>query len=209
MGAGAAWIVAGRADGAQLASVYEEIERRHGESVARLQEWIRQPSIAAENRGVEEGCELTMRLLSRGRIPARRAPCHRRPARLSSRRSMPVPAARSASISCTTSSRPTPRNGPRRPGTRAWSNARPRARGHGPRRGQPEGTAGRIPGRSACDSRRGPEAAGQPRAGGRGRRGNRLAAFRAGGPRVTRCTRHSRSARASSCRKLRRDATAP
>src|SRR5881227_751435 len=32
-------------------------------SVARLQEWIRQPSIAAENRGVNEGCELTMRML--------------------------------------------------------------------------------------------------------------------------------------------------
>ena len=64
MGAGAAWLAAGRADGAQLSSVYGEIERRHDESVARLQEWIRQPSIAAENRGVEEGCKLTMRLLS-------------------------------------------------------------------------------------------------------------------------------------------------
>ena len=64
MAAGAAWLVAGRADGAQLSPVYREIERRHDESVARLQEWIRQPSIAAENRGVEEGCRLAMRLLS-------------------------------------------------------------------------------------------------------------------------------------------------
>jgi acetylornithine deacetylase/succinyl-diaminopimelate desuccinylase-like protein len=40
-----------------------EIEKRHDESVARLQEWIRQPSIAAENRGMAEGCALTMRLL--------------------------------------------------------------------------------------------------------------------------------------------------
>src|SRR5688572_4057402 len=64
MAAGAAWLVAGRADGAQLAPVYREIERRHDESVARLQEWIRQPSIAAENRGVEEGCRLAMQLLS-------------------------------------------------------------------------------------------------------------------------------------------------
>jgi acetylornithine deacetylase/succinyl-diaminopimelate desuccinylase-like protein len=31
--------------------------------VQRLQEWIRQPSIAAENRGMNEGCELTMRML--------------------------------------------------------------------------------------------------------------------------------------------------
>ncbi|HEV8526472.1 MAG TPA: twin-arginine translocation pathway signal protein, partial [Actinomycetes bacterium] len=46
-----------------LAPIYAQIERRHDETVQRLQEWIHQPSIAAENRGVEEGCELTMRLL--------------------------------------------------------------------------------------------------------------------------------------------------
>ncbi len=45
------------------AAVYEEIKRRHDESVTRLQEWIQQPSIAAENRGVVEGCELMMHLL--------------------------------------------------------------------------------------------------------------------------------------------------
>jgi acetylornithine deacetylase/succinyl-diaminopimelate desuccinylase-like protein len=39
------------------------IAKQHGEDVARLQEWIRQPSIAAEKRGMEEGCSLTMRLL--------------------------------------------------------------------------------------------------------------------------------------------------
>jgi acetylornithine deacetylase/succinyl-diaminopimelate desuccinylase-like protein len=46
-----------------LTPVFAQIERRHDETVQRLQEWIRQPSIAAENRGVNEGCELTMRLL--------------------------------------------------------------------------------------------------------------------------------------------------
>src|SRR5438132_8549121 len=46
-----------------LAPIFSEIEKRHDEAVARLQECIRQPSIAAENRGVNEGCELTMRLL--------------------------------------------------------------------------------------------------------------------------------------------------
>src|SRR5437588_7939211 len=40
-----------------------EIEKGHDESVRRLQEWIHQPSIAAENRGVSEGCDLTIRLL--------------------------------------------------------------------------------------------------------------------------------------------------
>src|SRR5258705_7108908 len=46
-----------------LAPIYAQTERRHDESVQRLQEWIRQPSIAAENRGMNEGCELTMRML--------------------------------------------------------------------------------------------------------------------------------------------------
>src|SRR5438876_6892304 len=40
-----------------------DIEKRHDEAVRRLQQWIHQPSIAAENRGVSEGCELTMELL--------------------------------------------------------------------------------------------------------------------------------------------------
>src|SRR2546421_839177 len=47
----------------EIDALRAEIEKRHDESVHRLQEWIRQPSIAAENRGMNEGCELTMRLL--------------------------------------------------------------------------------------------------------------------------------------------------
>ena len=37
------------------AKLYAEIEKRHGEAVARLQDWVRNPSIAAENRGIESG----------------------------------------------------------------------------------------------------------------------------------------------------------
>jgi acetylornithine deacetylase/succinyl-diaminopimelate desuccinylase-like protein len=51
------------AEQADLQVVYAEIEKRHDESVKRLQTWIRQPSIAAENREVNEGCELTMHML--------------------------------------------------------------------------------------------------------------------------------------------------
>jgi acetylornithine deacetylase/succinyl-diaminopimelate desuccinylase-like protein len=51
------------ADAGDLNAIRAEIEKRHGEAVQRLQEWIHQPSIAAENRGVNEGCELTMRML--------------------------------------------------------------------------------------------------------------------------------------------------
>ncbi len=46
-----------------LDHIRAEIEKRHDESVRRLQEWLHQPSIAAENRGVSEGCDLTIRLL--------------------------------------------------------------------------------------------------------------------------------------------------
>jgi acetylornithine deacetylase/succinyl-diaminopimelate desuccinylase-like protein len=47
----------------ELEPIYAQITKQHDENVQRLQEWIRQPSIAAENRGVSEGCDLTMRLL--------------------------------------------------------------------------------------------------------------------------------------------------
>jgi len=45
------------------AAIRAEIERRHEETVQRLQNWIKQPSIAAENRGMNEGCALMMELL--------------------------------------------------------------------------------------------------------------------------------------------------
>jgi len=51
------------ADPADLQPIWKEIEKRHDESVQRLQTWIRQPSIAAENRGGNEGCDLTMQML--------------------------------------------------------------------------------------------------------------------------------------------------
>ena len=51
------------ADSGDLKSVQAEIEKHHDESVRRLQEWIKQPSIAAENRGMTEGCDLMIRLL--------------------------------------------------------------------------------------------------------------------------------------------------
>lgn len=65
IGSGAALMLARYAHGAssKLAPIYDEVLRRHDENVKRLQEWIRQPSIAAENRGVAEGCELTMQML--------------------------------------------------------------------------------------------------------------------------------------------------
>jgi acetylornithine deacetylase/succinyl-diaminopimelate desuccinylase-like protein len=62
--AGAAAMLPRRASAAaDLGPIYDQIEKRHGEALARLQAWIRQPTIAAENRGITEGRDLTMRLL--------------------------------------------------------------------------------------------------------------------------------------------------
>ncbi|HEY6384942.1 MAG TPA: M20/M25/M40 family metallo-hydrolase [Candidatus Acidoferrum sp.] len=47
----------------EMDSIRAQIEKRHDESVQRLQHWIQQPSIAAENRGMVEGCDLTMQML--------------------------------------------------------------------------------------------------------------------------------------------------
>src|SRR5580704_3319827 len=54
---------AGAADASDLKPIQAEIEKRHDQAVRLLQEWIHQPSIAAENRGMTEGCDLQMRLL--------------------------------------------------------------------------------------------------------------------------------------------------
>jgi acetylornithine deacetylase/succinyl-diaminopimelate desuccinylase-like protein len=45
-----------------LTAIRSEVAKRHDESIARLQHWIRNPSIAAENRGMNEGCELMMQM---------------------------------------------------------------------------------------------------------------------------------------------------
>src|SRR5438874_5058786 len=45
-----------------LAPVRAQIEKQHAGNVKRLQDWIHQPSIAAENNGVSEGCDLMIRL---------------------------------------------------------------------------------------------------------------------------------------------------
>jgi acetylornithine deacetylase/succinyl-diaminopimelate desuccinylase-like protein len=51
------------ATASDLKPIQVEIEKRHDESVRRIQDWIKQPTIAAENKGINEGCDLMMRLL--------------------------------------------------------------------------------------------------------------------------------------------------
>ena len=54
---------AARAQSSGLAPVLSQVEKHHDESVKRLQEWIRVPSIAAENKAMSEGADLMVRLL--------------------------------------------------------------------------------------------------------------------------------------------------
>src|ERR1700733_234045 len=61
--AAAAGIAGGIVQAADLSPLYSQVEKHHEDSVKRLQSWIRQPSIAAENRGMNEGCDLMGRLL--------------------------------------------------------------------------------------------------------------------------------------------------
>jgi acetylornithine deacetylase/succinyl-diaminopimelate desuccinylase-like protein len=69
-----------RADVNDIGAIRAQIEKRHDESVKRLQEWIRQASIAAENKGVNEGCELTMRLFrDAGFTQVKKIPCDGQP----------------------------------------------------------------------------------------------------------------------------------
>ena len=46
-----------------LSAISAEIAKQHDQSVKRLQDWIHQPSIAAENRGMSEGCQMMMDLV--------------------------------------------------------------------------------------------------------------------------------------------------
>jgi acetylornithine deacetylase/succinyl-diaminopimelate desuccinylase-like protein len=65
MAVGAAGLaISQRGDAADdLGDIRREIEKRHGESLKRLQQWIAQPTIAAEKRGIEDGAEVMIRLL--------------------------------------------------------------------------------------------------------------------------------------------------
>jgi acetylornithine deacetylase/succinyl-diaminopimelate desuccinylase-like protein len=52
-----------QAEQPDLDAISAEIAKQHDQSVKRLQDWIHQPSIAAENRGMTEGCQMMMDLL--------------------------------------------------------------------------------------------------------------------------------------------------
>ena len=61
--AGAAWAALPSLANEDLAPIYDQIAKRHDEAVQRIQRWIRQPTIAAENVGSEPGVKLFMTLL--------------------------------------------------------------------------------------------------------------------------------------------------
>ena len=170
------------APGDDAADIAGEIARRHDADVRKLQEWIRLPAIAAENRGMEEGCAFMMQLARDAgfqhvaRVPTDGHPsvfatldagarAHRRPV-LHVRREAGRP--RGVDVAALRG---------RDPGQ-----ARPGQGRHGARRGQPEGPGDGHAGRAARHPRRREEGAGEPRAGRRGRGGDRFAALPPGGP---------------------------
>src|SRR6266849_4476891 len=53
---------ASAADAADLKAIQTAIDKQHDGNVSRLRDWIKQPSIAAENRGMTEGCDMMMSL---------------------------------------------------------------------------------------------------------------------------------------------------
>jgi acetylornithine deacetylase/succinyl-diaminopimelate desuccinylase-like protein len=54
---------AGFAANRHAAEIHREADRLHDESVQRLQDWVRNPTIAAEGLNLEQGCSQMMRLL--------------------------------------------------------------------------------------------------------------------------------------------------
>src|SRR5215471_15376874 len=46
-----------------LTGIYRQVDLQFPKSVERLQEWIRQPSVSAQNVGIKECADLTMRML--------------------------------------------------------------------------------------------------------------------------------------------------
>src|SRR5438094_7512173 len=46
----------------ELSPIQSEIEKRHDESIARFQNWVRNPALAAGDRGMDEGCDLMIRM---------------------------------------------------------------------------------------------------------------------------------------------------
>jgi acetylornithine deacetylase/succinyl-diaminopimelate desuccinylase-like protein len=66
---------AGLAANRHAVPVHREADRLHDEAVARLQDWVRNPTIAAEGRNVEQGADYLIRLLrDTGFQEARRMP---------------------------------------------------------------------------------------------------------------------------------------
>ena len=63
-----------------LTDIKEQITKQHDQSVKRLQDWIHQVSIAAENRGYPEGADYLIKLLQEaGFDQARQVPTEGKP----------------------------------------------------------------------------------------------------------------------------------
>ena len=178
-----------------LGAVYDEIERRHDETVARLQAWIKQPSISAENIGMDEGAEMMKQLaLDAGFQHAEIVPTKGHPSVFAT---LDAGAKHTLGLYFMYDVK---QADPAEWSSPPWDAKLLDMPGKGTvlmgRGGdQPEGPAGRFPRRDARDPRRRQEDPGQPRAR-RGRRGGgRLAELHAGLPRHAARARRAREVR--------------
>ena len=68
-----AWSQPAWAAESDSADIKAQMAKQHDESVKRLQDWIHQVSIAAENRGYPEGAEYMIKLAARRRLSIKRS----------------------------------------------------------------------------------------------------------------------------------------
>ena len=170
------------------ADIKAEITKRHDEAVKRLQDWIAQVSIAAENRGYPEGAEYMAKLArDAGFQNATVINTDGKPGVFAT---LDAGAPKTVGLyfmydvkqfdPSEWSSPPTEASN--RGQTATWKSD------DRSRRGEPEGTGSGVPCGAASHSRRGKENAGKPGVGGRRRRGDRFAAH----PATRQATRSAR-----------------
>ena len=96
-------MIPGEADAAtpNRGALQRAVESQKDQTVAMLQDWIRNPTIAAEGLNIQEGAQYMQRLARDAGFPTPRS-CRRTARPACSRRSMSARRKRSASTSCTT-----------------------------------------------------------------------------------------------------------
>ena len=159
-----------------LAPIYDQIGKRHDEAVKRLQDWIRQPSIAAETSATKKAPSYMIALLREAGFRARsKVPTDGQPGVFAT---LDAGAPKTLGLYFMYDVKQVDPKEWSSPPLEARAGGQARARqGASIGRGavNQKGPEGDLPRRAARHPRRGPQAAGEPRPRRRGRGGDRLA----------------------------------